>query len=98
MRDAAGARLRAADRSLETRLRNAYASARTAEVQVRQFEDLLLADGRDAIRTAIQNYQAGQIEGLELFETLRTLRSIQLEHIRALLNYELALTDLEVEE
>ena len=43
----------------------------------------------------IANPPAG---GFELFETLRTFRSIELEYIRALLNYELALTDLSVVE
>ena len=79
-------------------LRNAFGSARSTERQVQQFDRVLLADAADAIRTAIQNYKAGQIDGLELFETLRTFRSIELEYIRALLNYELALTDLAVAE
>jgi outer membrane protein TolC len=92
------ARLEAAERDVDSTLRNAFESARSAERQVQQFDRVLLADASDAIRTAIQNYQAGQIDGLELFETLRTFRSIELEHIRALLNYELALTDLAVAE
>lgn len=94
----AQARLEAAERAVELTIRNAYESARTAERQVQQFDRVLLADASDAIRTATQNYQAGQIDGLELFETLRTFRSIELEYIRALLSYELALTDLAVAE
>jgi cobalt-zinc-cadmium efflux system outer membrane protein len=97
-RSGAQARLETAEREVESALRNAYASARSAERQVLQFDRVLLADASDAIRTAIQNYQAGQIDGLELFETLRTYRSIELEYIRALLNYEIALTDLAVAE
>ena len=91
-------RMEATDREVETAIRNAYGAARTAGRQVEQFDRLLLADASDAIRTAVQNYQAGQIDGLELFETLRTFRSIRLEYIRALLNYELSLTDLAVAE
>ncbi len=83
---------------MEVLVRNAFESALAAERQVQQFDRILLADASDAIRTATQNYQAGQIDGLELFETLRTFRSIELEYIRALLNYELALTDLSVVE
>ena len=94
----AEARLEATERELEARLGNAYEAARSAEALVRQFDRFLLADASDAIRTAIQNYQTGQIDGLELFETLRTMRTIQLEHVRALLNHELALTDLAVAE
>ena len=97
-RGSAQARLEEAERGVDTALRNAFESARSAERQVQQFNRVLLADASDAIRTAIQNYQAGQIEGLELFETLRTFRAIELEYIRALLNYELALTDLAVAE
>ena len=94
----AQARLEAAERKVDLAMRNAFESARSAERQVQQFDRVLLADASDAIRTAVQNYQAGQINGLELFETLRTFRSIELEHIRALLNYGLALTDLAVAE
>lgn len=94
----AQAQLEVAEREVDSAVRNAFASARSAQEQVRQFDRVLLGDASDAIRTAIQNYQAGQIDGLELFETLRTFRSIELEHIRALLNYELALTDLAVAE
>lgn len=97
-RGSAQARLQAVEREVDSVLRNAFDSARSAERQVQQFDRILLADASDAIRTAIQNYQAGQIDGLELFETLRTFRSIELEHIRALLNYQLALTDLAVAE
>lgn len=91
-------RLEAARRDVDLAVRSAYEGARSAELQVQQFDRVLLADAADAIRTATQNYQAGQIDGLELFETLRTFRSIELEYIRALLNYELALTDLSVAE
>ncbi len=97
-RDAAAARRVAAERDLESRLRSAYDVARSAETRLLRFEDLLLADANDAIRAAVTNYQTGQIEGLELFETLRTLRTIQLEHVRARLDYELALADLDVAE
>ncbi len=94
----AQAKLEASERGLESALRDTYESARSAEQLVQQFDHVLLADASDAIRTAIQNYQGGQITGLELFETLRTFRTIELEHIRALLQYELALTDLAVAE
>ncbi len=94
----AEARLESSQREVEVLVRNAFESALAAERQVQQFDRILLADASDAIRTATQNYQAGQIDGLELFETLRTFRSIELEYIRALLNYELALTDLAVAE
>jgi outer membrane protein TolC len=94
LRDAAQAALDASERSLDLALRNAYQDARTLAAQIASFERQLLPDLTDAIQSATRGYQFGQIDGLELFETLRTYRSVQLEHIRALLNYHLALTDL----
>jgi cobalt-zinc-cadmium efflux system outer membrane protein len=90
----AEARLIAVERDVGRTVMNAFATARTAEQQVLRFQGLLLDDAQDAVRAAVQNYQAGLIDGLELFETLRTFRSVQLEYIRALLNYELARIDL----
>jgi len=84
----------AAERSMEMAVRNAFSTARSAERQLASFEGTLLADAEDAMRAATQNYRNGQIDGLELFETLRSYRTIQIEHVRALLNYELARTDL----
>ena len=94
LRGAAQAALDGSERSLDLALRNAYEEARATAAQVASFERQLLPDVADAIRSATRGYQFGQVDGLELFETLRTYRSVQLEHIRALLNYHLALTDL----
>jgi outer membrane protein TolC len=96
--DAARSRRQLAQQEVEAAVRSAFADARAAQAQVQQFDRVLLADAADAIRTATQNYQAGQIDALELFESLRNLRTIELEYIRALLSYELALTDLRVAE
>lgn len=93
-KESAEAKLLAARLSLETSVRNAFASVRSAERQLASFEGALLADAEDALRTATENYRAGQIDGLDLFETLRSYRTIQIEHVRALLNYELARIDL----
>ena len=90
----AAAKLTAAERTLEATIRNAFVAVKSAERQLVSFESALLADAEDAMRAATQNYRAGQIDGLELFETLRSYRTIQIEHVRALLNYELARTDL----
>ena len=90
----AEAKVVASERALEVAVRNAFATARSAERQLASFEGTLLADAEDAMRAATQNYRNGQIDGLELFETLRSYRTIQIEHVRALLIYELARTDL----
>jgi len=94
LRGAAQAALDVSERSLDLALRNAYQDARALAAQVASFERQLLPDVTDAIQSATRGYQFGQVDGLELFETIRTYRSVQLEHIRALLNYHLALTDL----
>lgn len=94
LRGAAQAALEAFERGLDLALRNAYREAGATAAQVASFERQLLPDVADAIQSAARGYQFGQIDGLELFETLRTYRSVQLEHIRALLNYHLAITDL----
>ena len=77
----------------------AYASARTAEVQVRQFEDLLLADGRDAIRTR-RSRTTRRARSRVWSSSRRCARCdpFSSSTFARLLNYELALTDLEVEE
>jgi len=94
LRGAAQSALDVSERSLDLALRNAYQDARALAAQVASFERQLLPDVTDAIQSARRGFQFGQVDGLELFETLRTYRSVQLEHIRALLNYHLALTDL----
>ncbi len=94
LRGAAQAALDASERGLDLALRNAYQDARALSAQVESFERQLLPDVSDAIQSATRGFQLGQVDGFELFETIRTYRSVQLEHIRALLNYHLALTDL----
>ena len=94
----AQARLEVAQRSLEAAMRTAFDGARAAERQADRFERMLLRDATDAVRSATQGYQYGQIDGTDLFESLRTLRTVQIERVRALLNYELALVDLQTAE
>ncbi len=94
----AGARKEAAERSLEAAVRTAYEGARAAEAQAALFDRSLLRDATDAVQSATRGYQYGQADGTDLFESLRTLRTVQLERIRALLNYELALIDLQTTE
>ncbi len=96
--NSARARLEASERNLTSVIHGAYESARSAEQQVRAFEGSLLPDAEDALRAAVRSYQFGQIDGLELFETLRTYRAAELEYVRALLTYNLSLTDLETAE
>ncbi len=90
----AQARLEITEREVEALVRDAYANARSAGQLVTRLQGSLLPDAQDAVHAAVQGYQFGQFDGLALFETLRTYRSVQLEYVRSLLNYELAITDL----
>ena len=90
----AQAELESSERNLERAISDAYEEALAGAAQVRTFEDRLLPDMTIAVRAATRSFQVGQIDGLVLFETLRTYRTVQQEHIRALLNYHLALSDL----
>jgi outer membrane protein TolC len=91
---AAQAELEASERNLEQSIHDAYEEILAGAAQMRTFEERLLPDVTDAVRAATRSFQVGQIDGLELFETLRTYRTVQQEHLRALLNYHLALSDL----
>ena len=94
----AQARQEVAERRLERSIRTAYENARAAEAQASLFERTMLRDAEDTVRSATRGYQYGQVDGTDLFESLRTLRTVHLERIRALLNYELALVDLQTTE
>lgn len=94
----AEAGLDAGRRNLESRLRDAWAAAQAAKLQIQSFQTQLLPDAQDALRAATQSYRFGQIGGLELLEALRVYRSIELESIRSLLSYHLALIDLDTAE
>lgn len=94
----AQARLEAARLGLDAAIRTAYEGARAAEAQAATFEQTLLGDADDAIQSATRGYSFGQVDGTDLFESFRTLRTVQLERIRALLGYALALIDLQTTE
>jgi cobalt-zinc-cadmium efflux system outer membrane protein len=91
---AAESRLESSTQEVESAIRVAFVATEATRQQLATFETILLADAEDAIHSALQNYRSGQIDGLEMIETLRTYRTIQVEHIRSLLGYELARTDL----
>ena len=78
------------------RIDNAYAGVKAADAQVKLFEQKLLKDMGDEIRLAVNQYQYGKIEFFNLLDLYRTYAAAQLEHLKALYQYLLALSDLEV--
>ncbi|MCX6564500.1 MAG: TolC family protein [Candidatus Aminicenantes bacterium] len=88
--------LEAEERRLMIRIENAYAGVKAAEEQVKLFEQKLLKDMGDEIRLAVNQYQYGKIEFFNLLDLYRTYAATQFEHLKALYQYLLALSDLEV--
>ena len=84
------------NRNAITAIENAYRSVKAAEEQVRLFEETLLRDVEDELRTAIAHYQTDQIDALNLIEIYRTYTETKAEYYRALFNFNVALADLEV--
>lgn len=88
--------LEAEERRMLIRIETAYAGIKAAEEQVRLFEQKLLKDMEDEIRLALNQYQYGKFEFFNLLDLYRTYAATQLEHLKALYQYLLALSDLEV--
>lgn len=86
----------AVDRNLTTAIENAHRSVKAAEEQVRLFEETLLRDVEDELRSGISHYQTEQIDALNLIDIYRTYTETRAEYYRALYNYHVALADLEV--
>jgi len=84
------------DRNTVTAIENAHRSVKAAEEQVRLFEDTLLRDVEDQLRTGISHYQNDQIDALNLIDIYRTYTETRAEYYHALYNYYVALADLEV--
>jgi len=84
------------NRDVITAIENAHRSVKAAEEQVRLFEESLLRDVEDELRTGIAHYQNDQIDALNLIDIYRTYTETKAEYYRALFNYNVALADLEV--
>lgn len=94
--DLAQIQLDAVNRNVTTAIENAYRSVKAAEEQVRLFEETLLRDVEDELRSGVSHYQTDQIDALNLIDIYRTYTATQAEYYRALYNYHVALADLEV--
>ena len=82
-------------RETSAAIERAYRSLRAAETQARRFEQSLLPDAEDALRSGIDSYQYGQIDSLSMLDIYRTYKETQIAHTRGLLAVLLAQADLE---
>jgi len=91
-----GARLAvvACERRLRSALESALASAKAAEEQVRIFERDLLRELEDELRIQLEYFRYGKTEAYALLDLHRTFVLAEIEHLRAVLLYNLALATL----
>jgi outer membrane protein TolC len=92
------ARLSAAtqDRRILLALARAYASVKTAEAQVKVFEQSLLRELEDELHIQVEYFRYGKVDFYNLLDLHRTYVLAELDHLRAVLIFNLALADLEV--
>ncbi len=86
----------ALDRRARGAIETAYAAAKAAEEQVLVFERDLLAELEDELGIQLEYYRYGKTEAYSLIDLHRTLILAEVEHLRALFLYNVALADLEV--
>jgi cobalt-zinc-cadmium efflux system outer membrane protein len=86
----------ALDRRVRTAVESAYIAAKSAEEQVLVYEKSLLRELDDELGIQLDYFRYGKAEAFSLLDLYRTYILAQVEHLRALLLYNLALADLEV--
>jgi outer membrane protein TolC len=86
----------ALDRRVRTAVESAYVAAKAAEEQVLVYEKSLLQELEDELGIQLDYFRYGKAEAFSLLDLHRTYVLAQVEHLRALLLYNLALADLEV--
>ncbi len=86
----------AQDRRIRSALETAYSSVKTAEEQVQVFEQSLLHELEDELHIQVEYYRYGKVDFYNLLDLHRTYVMAKLDHLRAVLLFNLALADLEV--
>ena len=96
--DAEAVRLGSAslDLRVRTAIESAYVAAKSAEEQVLVYEKGLLQELEDELGIQLEYFRYGKAEAFSFLDLHRTYVLAQVEHLRALLIYNLALADLEV--
>ena len=86
----------ALSRRVRTAVEGAFAAAKSAESQVLVYERSLLTELEDELAIELEYFRYGKTQAFGIIDLHRTLVQAQVEHLRALLLYNLALADLEV--
>jgi cobalt-zinc-cadmium efflux system outer membrane protein len=86
----------ALDRRAQTAVETAYAAAKSAEAQVLVFEQSLLRELEDELGIQLEYFRYGKADATALLDLHRTFVLAEVEHLRALLLYHLAVADLNV--
>ena len=81
---------------LMSRIGRAFDSVKTAEAQVRIFEQKLLKDLEDELRISLSQYRIAKIEFFNVLDLYRTYVEARLERLKSLYLYLTALADLDV--
>jgi outer membrane protein TolC len=75
-------------------LERSYADALALEEQIRLFQDSLLREVEESLKTGIVNYRFGKSDSLSVLDIVRSLKEVRFEYLRALLNHRLSLIDI----
>ena len=88
-------RTEALNRRLAVLIGAAYANARSAEEQVKVFEQRLLGEIEAEIQNGLEQYRLGGLEAYALLDLFRSLSEARIEHLSALHLYAVALAEME---
>lgn len=86
----------ALERHVRTAIESAYAAAKAAGEQVLVYEQSLLQELEDELGIQLEYFRYGKTGTLSILDLHRTYVSAQVEHLRALYLYNIAMADLEV--
>ncbi len=82
-------------RRIDAAVDTAYAAVRAAATQVRTFEDTLISEIDEEIRSGLNQFRYGRMDSLALLDLYRTYVTAKVERLKALALYLSALADLE---
>jgi len=75
-------------------LERSYADTLALEEQIHLFQDSLLREVEESLKTGIINYRFGKSDSLSVLDIVRSLKEVRFEYLRALLNHRLSLIDI----
>ncbi len=94
--DAARAEYKAAENTAVFEARSAFAKYEAARRLVEIYETGVLPQATSAVTTARRSYESGSLGFLELLDSLRVLRDLQIEYFESVAELQVSLADLEL--